>query len=532
MPISLRTAFWSAFSMTIVLAASAPASGPASQPPAPVDLLARVDLSKDAVSGHWSKANQILTQSDPGLSKLALHYDFPAEYDLTLTFACVNPTAPDRFIFVNLPAGGEIRRFVFDMANDKTVLGFMQEGKDPWGSSGDLKSPLKQDQVYRVVMKVRTGSFQVLIDGDPAYRVTSFDKLARAKDELVGVLGSQFAIRELTVTAPESPVAAAPGSGVAQGGTGGGKAGASTGTGAATGVGTGAATGPGPDLLKPITGRPAGPVIIGAAQKRMWGKLTLAEQTQSVAELKAFAMETPLGKAGALHLNETRYFLFYSDLPETEATNWSGLLDRMYSLLAGLFDVSGNIFRGKALIFVFSKEQDYLNYQKQVEGVDARDTAGMTNSYGSGMVHISFFRQKNELEFAHILVHESTHGFVHRYRSPVRLPSWASEGLAEQIASELVPIKGEDAWLKDVTRKELKAHQGVGSDFFEVQHIAGWQYPIAESFTRLMINENRSGYVRFVNAIKDGTSVDEAMEKKYGASKEKIEPYFIDAMQH
>jgi hypothetical protein len=522
--------------MTAVLARSMPAApvaprDPASQPGAPVDLLGRVDLSKDAVSGHWNKVNQGLTQSDPALSKLALHYDFPAEYDLTLTYACVNPTAPDRFIFVNLPAGGEIRRLVFDMANDKTVLGFMQDGKDPWGSSESLKTPLKQDQLYRVVMKVRTGSFQVLIDASPVYRITSFDNLARAKDELVGVLGSQFAINELAVTTPASPVAAPPG-GAALGGAGAGKAGASTGpgAGASTGPDTGAANGP--DLLKPITGTPAGPVIIGAAQKRMWGKLTTAEQTQSVTELKAFAMDTPLGKAGSLHLKETRYFLFYSDLPDTEATNWSSLLDRMYGLLAGLFDVSGNIFRGKALIFVFSKEQDYMAYQKQIEGVDAKGTAGMTNSYGSGMVHISFFRQKNELDFAHVLVHESTHGFVHRYRSPIRLPSWASEGLAEEIASELVPIKGEGAWLKDVTRKEVRAHQGVGRDFFEVQHIAGWQYPIAESFARLMINENRSGYVRFVNAIKDGTSVDEALDKKYGASKEKIEPYFIDKMEH
>jgi hypothetical protein len=499
-----RTIWTGAWLACVAIGASAAPRGPSSQPSGLVDLLARADISNDVISGQWSRTAEGLTQSDPALSKLALHYNFPPEYDLNLTYAYTRATAPERFIFISLPAGGDIRRFVIDMADDRTVLGLLQEGKDPWGSAGSLKTPLKQGQTFRVSMKVRAGTFEVLIDGAPAYSATSFDNLARTTTESLGVLGSQFTIRELSVAA----------------------------IGASVGAGGPNAAPAGGDLLKPITGAPAGPAMIGAAQKRMWGKLTPAEQAQAVAELKAFAMDTPKGKAGALRLNETRYFLFYSDLPDKEAQNWSSLLDRMYSLLASLFDVSGNIFRGKALIFVFSKEQDYMDYQKQVEGVDAKGSAGMTNSYGSGMVHISFFRQKQELEFAHVLVHESTHGFVHRYRSPIRLPSWASEGLAEQIASELVPIKGEDAWLKDVTRKELKMHGGVGKDFFDVQHIAAWQYPVAESFTRLMITENRSGYVRFINGIKDGISVDDALAKKYGATKDKIEPYFIDAMQH
>ena len=66
----------------------------------------------------------------------------------------------------------------------------------------------------------------------------------------------------------------------------------------------------------------------------------------------------------------------------------------------------------------------------------------MCHTFGSGDVHIAFYRQPNDFDSAHVLVHESVHGFVHRYRSPLDIPSWANEGLAEAIATDMVPQPG------------------------------------------------------------------------------------------
>jgi len=160
-----------------------------------------------------------------------------------------------------------------------------------------------------------------------------------------------------------------------------------------------------------------------------WGKLTEEEQADAIKELKAFADGTRKGKAGELRLLETKFFLFYTDLPATEAENWAGLLDRMYARLAELFAVEkdANVWRGKALVFVFSKADDYRTFQLESHHTDPGKSAGMCHERSDGFVHIAFYRQPKDLDFAHVLVHESVHGFIHRYRGPVHVPSWAND---------------------------------------------------------------------------------------------------------
>ena len=55
-------------------------------------------------------------------------------------------------------------------------------------------------------------------------------------------------------------------------------------------------------------------------------------------------------------------------------------------------------------MFVFAKEQDYQNFQKTMHETDAAGTAGLCHCFGNGDVHIGFFRQPNEMDFAAVLV--------------------------------------------------------------------------------------------------------------------------------
>src|SRR4051794_21177718 len=190
-----------------------------------------------------------------------------------------------------------------------------------------------------------------------------------------------------------------------------------------------------------------------------WGKLTDEEQADAIKELKAFADGTRKGKAGELRLLETKFFLFYTDLPPTEAENWAGLLDRMYARLAELFAVPKdvNVWRGKALVFVFSKADDSRTFQLESHHTDPGKSAGMCHERSDGFVHIAFYRQPKDLDFAHVLVHESDRGFIHRYRGPVHIASWANEGLAEVIATELVPQPSESNRRTILAREYLQA---------------------------------------------------------------------------
>jgi hypothetical protein len=269
-----------------------------------------------------------------------------------------------------------------------------------------------------------------------------------------------------------------------------------------------------------------------AVMKKLWGPQTPDEQAAAVKELKEFAEKTSKYKEGALVLLETEYFLFYSDLKPDEAQKWRGLLDRMYGRLAELFGVEKgrNLWRGKALVFVFSKPEDYRRFQLQSHKTDPKDSAGMCHSFGNGFVHIAFYRQPQEMQFAHVLVHESVHGFLHRYRSHIDIPSWANEGLAEVIASELVPRAPEARSRRSRATESLRQRKGVGDNFFTAPQIEAWQYPVAENLCAFMIQQNKRGYVDFINGIKDGLSVEEALDKKYGAGEARIVPVFINSM--
>jgi hypothetical protein len=259
-----------------------------------------------------------------------------------------------------------------------------------------------------------------------------------------------------------------------------------------------------------------------------WPKLSSEQQATAIAELKSFADDSTNKIGRPLHLMETQYFLFYTDLPAREGTHWASLLDRMYARLSELFAVKAgvNIWRGKALILVFSKADDYHHYEQTVEHAESKGTAGMCHQLSDGTVRIAFYRQANELDFAHILVHESVHGFIHRYRSPVHIVSWINEGLAETIASELVPQRGRANATTARARASIKEHHGDIGDMFTQDHISDWQYPVAETLCTFMILESKRNYVAFINGIKDGDPWEESLANNYKAPLDRLVPAY------
>lgn len=259
------------------------------------------------------------------------------------------------------------------------------------------------------------------------------------------------------------------------------------------------------------------PPVVSASSERVWAKLSAAEQARLIDRLKVSAAAEILKIDRPLQLHETKYFLFYSDLPAADSEYWAGLLDRMYLRLSELFGVARdqNIWRGKAVIFVFAQRADYRRFERELRHTEPGESAGMTYCFDDGAVKIAFYRQPEELDFAHVLVHESIHGFVHRYRTPSAVPSWANEGLAEAIASELVPDPPRSQRILTLARRGLAEHKNKLDDFFPADHIDRWHYPIAETFCQFMIRRSKKAYVGFIDGIKEGKPWQQSLESSY-----------------
>jgi hypothetical protein len=278
----------------------------------------------------------------------------------------------------------------------------------------------------------------------------------------------------------------------------------------------------------------SGPQVIGKSDGKAWPPMTEEQRAAAVAELKKFAEGAGRKLDKPLALRETKYFLFYSDLAPQDAVKWAGLLDRMYARLAELFAVQRepaspgagrggyvNVWHGKALVFVFQNPDDYRRFQAVVHQTDAGSSAGMCHCFGDGRVHIAFYRQAEENTFAHVLVHESVHGFIHRFRSPALVPSWANEGLAEVISSELVPRPGRDKQREFLAKSGLQSRAGVGG-MMDAKHIDGWQYPVAETLCAFMVRQNKRHYVDFIIGIKDGLTWEQSLEQRYQAPRDRL----------
>lgn len=275
-----------------------------------------------------------------------------------------------------------------------------------------------------------------------------------------------------------------------------------------------------------------GPVSIGDIQSQFWGELSDELMRSSVDELKSRMLEAQksMNLRLAVYEDASDYFLFYSDLPASEARQWAGLLDEMYDKLTDIFDIERgtNIYRGRGLIVVFADEADYHRYQMVVHGfAGSRNTAGLCRSFGDGHVEVTFYKQRNQLNFARVLVHEAVHSFLHRYRSYPRIDSWINEGLAEYVSAVLVEGRGygESDFaqrLADGERALRELRTLGGNSFFYAGHIQGWQYPVAQLLTGFMIRQDGNRYRAFINAIKGGKPWDQAIEEDYGVSVERL----------
>jgi hypothetical protein len=164
----------------------------ASTPPAPVpaswakdpwkdsvELLRLVDLSKDVVSGRWSRKSEGLVSEGGKPSRIQIPYRPPEEYDLRIVFArhsanfCVN---------LILSQSGE--PFTLVMHRDG-YFGFEKVADQDFHKNATTKrfdGPLQKDREYTVVAEVRRSGVKTFCEGIPLSRLDTYEAVTMNKD--------------------------------------------------------------------------------------------------------------------------------------------------------------------------------------------------------------------------------------------------------------------------------------------------------------------------------------------------------------
>jgi len=255
-----------------------------------------------------------------------------------------------------------------------------------------------------------------------------------------------------------------------------------------------------------------------------WPELTKEQLSAARLEMQSDA-EQILEKAGLqLAPIETDHLLFYSDMAGGEAAAWAARLEEACAMLARRLDLpdQSNIFWGKAVVFALGDRDRFrLLEAESFQQLVAQSTYGLCHPVGP-KVFISCHRTADADLFGAVLVRELVHGFMHRYRTPFRLPLWANEGLADYYASVLFRNSPLDLERRRAAVGFIRGGgniDGVLSMSYEDEispREKMLDHAVGALVIEVMIREQPARFARWVDAVKDGKDWQKALAEDFG----------------
>ena len=262
-----------------------------------------------------------------------------------------------------------------------------------------------------------------------------------------------------------------------------------------------------------------------APRVKIWSVATDAQRAEALIEMKADA-DRWLKQVNLRYcIVEGKYWVLYADLPLGETKELARRMDAMYETVANMFalPVGLNIFHGKAVVIVSASEDHYRAIEMAAfNSMPPPGAIGLCHMVGPKVV-VSANKNADENRFMATLVHEASHGFMHRYGSPSRLPSWADEGYAEYVAAESFPDSTTKADRKPQGLKWLRDENNNVLSVLQMNYENGsWPGPDAIGYAigymavDFLVHTKGEAFREWVKDVKAGIPWEEAMKKRFG----------------
>lgn len=265
---------------------------------------------------------------------------------------------------------------------------------------------------------------------------------------------------------------------------------------------------------------------LASSGERFWDPLSAEEQLKYVNEGKEL-----LAKAVAhfptlpLQLHETQYFLFLSDMPAAQVKPYIQQLDKMNEALGQSFGFAPghNVWRGKAVVAVFVTQEAFAEFESAIMNNTAPSgVQGLCHQVSDGRVVVACYRGNSPEFLGAVLVHETAHGYMHRYKSTTHIPIWLNEGIADWIAGVAVPSSPEITRRQQEAAGLLKQSGSFGGQFFGASSLERWQYGAGSAIVQQMIQTNPQQFQLFFNGIKEGLTWQDSLLRAYGMTPEEL----------
>ena len=228
---------------------------------------------------------------------------------------------------------------------------------------------------------------------------------------------------------------------------------------------------------------------------------------------------------------ESVHFFYLTDAPQNIAVECIQSLENAYASLQGIFNIPAEqpVWQGKCMVVAFINQNNFMqfethffNTQKTYLQADA-----LAHLLADGNVLISTYygdlaKKAQRWKFLSVMVHEMTHGFMHRYKSQTALPLWLDEGIADYTANRVVPESTHIQVKQKSGLKYMRTTNSVGGMFVETKQLKVWQYGVASGMVGFMVKANPKAFSQLFEMLKAGETWPNALQKSYHCSPEEL----------
>ncbi|MBO5437706.1 MAG: hypothetical protein J6A23_08590 [Thermoguttaceae bacterium] len=262
-----------------------------------------------------------------------------------------------------------------------------------------------------------------------------------------------------------------------------------------------------------------------------WPELTETQIETEIEKQKKY-LEEIKAKFPRTVYYESEHFFYLTDAPQPIAMECMKYLEAMFARLCEMFEFpkGSRVWTGKCIVCAFAFQQDFLRFEQEFFGATANKftgASGLAHMSSDGNVLISLFygnisTMAERWRFIGVLVHESTHGFMHRYRARQSLPLWLEEGIADTMPAVIVPADRQAGLKQRSGLNQMRQTGSVGGLMQSAGPLEAWQYGIASGLVQFMLKQNPHGFKEFLDSIKDGKDWVEALKETYRCTPEEL----------
>jgi hypothetical protein len=271
----------------------------------------------------------------------------------------------------------------------------------------------------------------------------------------------------------------------------------------------------------------------GAFSGDPWPRLTDAEQQAAIETLQADARQFLRSTGVPAEPVQSARFLVYGEARRLELARLATRLEGVVTHLAGVLgvDTQRNVFWGKAVVFCFTDPDRFRVVEAEAfDQLVPRQAVGICHPIGP-KVFLSFRADDRGRVPARELAHEVAHGYLHRFRTPRRLPPWANEGLPDYVAGAVASSPALEA---QRSRGLRFIREGGDVDaVLDHRYGAGEQAPnemtaaLGALLVELMVAQRPRAFGPWVDAVKYGKDWDTALAEDYGVPRAALVETFV-----